>query len=97
MLAETANPSHNEEGEYGPTVPCFLFCPKGSEYSNLNMTGTYDYRLVALSIVLATGASYAAFDLAGRVTPARRWARVFWLVLPDCLLTFFVKSASDLP
>jgi diguanylate cyclase (GGDEF)-like protein/PAS domain S-box-containing protein len=44
------------------------------------MTGTYDYRLVALSVVLAMGASYAALDLAGRVTAARRWARVFWLV-----------------
>jgi diguanylate cyclase (GGDEF)-like protein len=44
------------------------------------MTGTYDYRLVALSVVLAMGASYAALDLAGRVTAARLWARVFWLV-----------------
>lgn len=43
------------------------------------MTGTYDYRLIALSVVLAMGASYAALDLAGRVTAARRWTRVFWL------------------
>lgn len=41
--------------------------------------GTYDYRLVALSVVLAMFASYAALDLAGRVTAARRWTRVFWL------------------
>ncbi len=41
--------------------------------------GTYDYRLVALSVVLAIFASYVALDLAGRVTAARRWARVFWL------------------
>jgi diguanylate cyclase (GGDEF)-like protein/PAS domain S-box-containing protein len=41
--------------------------------------GTYDSRLVALSVVLAIFASYAALDLAGRVTAARRWARVFWL------------------
>ena len=44
------------------------------------MTGTYDYRLVALSAVLAMGSSYAALDLAGRVTAARRWTRVLWLV-----------------
>jgi diguanylate cyclase (GGDEF)-like protein/PAS domain S-box-containing protein len=44
------------------------------------MTGTYDYRLVALSVVLAIAASYAALDLAGRVTAARRWTRAFWLV-----------------
>jgi diguanylate cyclase (GGDEF)-like protein/PAS domain S-box-containing protein len=41
--------------------------------------GIYDDRLVALSVVLAMVASYAALDLAGRVTAARRWARVFWL------------------
>jgi NO-binding membrane sensor protein with MHYT domain len=41
--------------------------------------GTYDSRLVALSVVLAMFASYAALDLAGRVTAARRWARIFWL------------------
>lgn len=41
--------------------------------------GTYDYRLVGLSIALAMFAAYAALDLAGRVTAARRWARVLWL------------------
>src|SRR5271165_1434666 len=41
--------------------------------------GTYDYRLVTLSVVLAMFASYAALDIAGRVTAAHgRW-RVFWL------------------
>jgi diguanylate cyclase (GGDEF)-like protein/PAS domain S-box-containing protein len=44
-----------------------------------NMTGTYDYRLVALSVVLAIAASYAALDVAGRVTVAKRRAQVFWL------------------
>jgi len=43
------------------------------------LSGTYDYRLVALSVVLAMFASYAALDLAGRVTAARGWARVVWL------------------
>jgi diguanylate cyclase (GGDEF)-like protein/PAS domain S-box-containing protein len=44
------------------------------------MHGFYDYRLVALSVLLAVGASYAALDLAGRVTAARGPARRFWLL-----------------
>jgi NO-binding membrane sensor protein with MHYT domain len=46
----------------------------------IGITGTYDYRLVTLSVLLAMGASYAALDLAGRVTATRRWTRWFWLV-----------------
>lgn len=41
--------------------------------------GSYDYRLVVLSIVLSVCASYAALELAGRVTSARGWARTVWL------------------
>jgi len=41
--------------------------------------GGYDYRLVALSVVLSMFASYAALDLAERVTAAQGWARGFWL------------------
>ena len=37
------------------------------------MRGSYDYRLVALSVVFALLAAYAALDLAGRVTATRRW------------------------
>jgi PAS domain S-box-containing protein len=40
---------------------------------------TYDYRLVAVSIVIAIFASYAALDLAGRVTANRGRARLAWL------------------
>jgi diguanylate cyclase (GGDEF)-like protein/PAS domain S-box-containing protein len=43
------------------------------------LSGTYDYRLVALSVVLAIFASYAALDLAGRVTAAHGRARGVWL------------------
>ncbi len=43
------------------------------------LSGTYDYRLVAISVLLALFASYAALDLAGRVTAARGWARAVWL------------------
>jgi diguanylate cyclase (GGDEF)-like protein/PAS domain S-box-containing protein len=43
------------------------------------ISGSYDYRLVALSIVLAILASYAALDLAGRVTSAQGRVRAVWL------------------
>jgi PAS domain S-box-containing protein len=42
------------------------------------LTGSYDYRLVALSVLIAMMASYAALDLAGRVTAARGRARAMW-------------------
>src|SRR5260370_17188881 len=44
------------------------------------MASSYDHRLVALSVVIAICASYAALDLAGRVTAARGRARVIWLI-----------------
>jgi PAS domain S-box-containing protein len=40
----------------------------------------HDYRLVALSVVLATFAAYAALELAGRLTAARGRPRLFWLI-----------------
>src|SRR5947207_4440885 len=43
------------------------------------LNGTYDLRLVALSVVIAVLASYAALDLAGRVTSAQGRARAVWL------------------
>jgi diguanylate cyclase (GGDEF)-like protein/PAS domain S-box-containing protein len=42
--------------------------------------GTYDPRLVALSVVIAILASYAALDLAGRVTAAEKRSRLMWLL-----------------
>ncbi|HET7478896.1 MAG TPA: PAS domain S-box protein, partial [Rubrobacteraceae bacterium] len=45
----------------------------------MEMTGTYDLRLVALSILVAVIASYAALDLAGRVTASKGGARRVWL------------------
>jgi NO-binding membrane sensor protein with MHYT domain len=44
------------------------------------MTGTYDLRLVALSVVIAIFASFAALDLAARVTESRHKSRLFWLL-----------------
>jgi two-component system, sensor histidine kinase and response regulator len=43
------------------------------------LQGTYDYRLVAVSVLIAILAAYAALDLAGRVTVARGRLRVGWL------------------
>src|SRR5215813_13729115 len=43
------------------------------------MTGTYDLRLVALSIAIAMAASYTALDLAGRVRMHQASARWFWI------------------
>src|SRR3954449_9012741 len=44
------------------------------------ITGTYDPYLVALSILVASFASYTALDLGGRVAAARGLARRIWLV-----------------
>jgi two-component system sensor histidine kinase/response regulator len=44
------------------------------------LTGYYDLRLVAVSILISIFASYAALDLAGRVTEARGLLRSLWLV-----------------
>jgi two-component system sensor histidine kinase/response regulator len=46
---------------------------------DLVMLGSYDHRLVALSVFIAILASYAALDLAARVTSARGAARYLWL------------------
>jgi diguanylate cyclase (GGDEF)-like protein/PAS domain S-box-containing protein len=44
------------------------------------LQGSFDYRLVAVSIALAMVASYAALDLAGRLTAAQSGHRALWLV-----------------
>ncbi len=46
----------------------------------MNLIGSYNYALVALSVLIAMFASYAALDLAGRVTAASGWTRVAWLL-----------------
>src|ERR687884_2388099 len=43
------------------------------------MHSSYNPVLVALSVVIAVAASYAALDLAGRVTAARGRERLAWL------------------
>ena len=44
------------------------------------INGSYDYRLVALSVLIAVLASYAALDLAARVTAAQGRIQFAWLL-----------------
>src|SRR5246127_4728082 len=46
----------------------------------VNLIGSYNYALVALSVLIAIFASYAALDIAGRVTAANGWTRTVWLL-----------------
>ncbi len=46
----------------------------------VNLIGSYNSALVALSVLIAMFASYAALDLAGRVTAAGGWTRAVWLL-----------------
>jgi PAS domain S-box-containing protein len=46
----------------------------------VNLIGSYNYALVALSVLIAIFASYASLDLAGRVTAASGWTRAGWLL-----------------
>src|SRR5580700_2651567 len=48
--------------------------------STVALVGTYDYRLVALSVLIAMLASYAALDLGGRVTASHGLLRSVWLM-----------------
>ncbi len=47
--------------------------------ANAGLPGFYDYGEVARSVLIAIAASYAALDLAGRVTAARGRVRLVWL------------------
>src|SRR5260370_26789078 len=51
-----------------------------SHMAAVNLIGSYNYGLVALSVLIAIFASYAALDLAGRVPAARGWTRAVWLL-----------------
>lgn len=48
--------------------------------TDVAVIGSYDYRLVALSVLIAVMASYAALDLAARVTAAHGRIRFAWLL-----------------
>jgi two-component system, sensor histidine kinase and response regulator len=51
-----------------------MMIPAGSP-----LAGSYDPFVVALSVVIAVAASYAALDLAGRVTAGKGWSFAAWL------------------
>src|SRR3989454_3060769 len=51
-----------------------------SQMAAVNLIGSHDYALVALSVLIAMFASYAALDLAGRVSAAGGWTRAAWLL-----------------
>jgi len=53
--------------------------PWGYDESPKTMTGSYNYHLVALSVLIAVCASYAALELAGRTTAASGRLRLAWL------------------
>src|SRR5579864_2336487 len=46
----------------------------------VNLIGSYNYALVALSVFIAVFASYAALDLASRVRAAGGWTRALWVL-----------------
>lgn len=48
--------------------------------ANSVLVGSYDYLFVALSVLIAVLASYAALDLARRVTSEQGRARLLWLI-----------------
>src|ERR1700723_2539344 len=52
----------------------------------VNLIGSYNYALVALSVLIAIFASYAALYLAGRVTAANGWNRAVWLLGGACAM-----------
>ncbi len=47
--------------------------------SAVTITGTYDYRLVAVSVLIAIVAAYAALDLSSRIATAAGSARFVWI------------------
>src|SRR5260221_14588014 len=47
----------------------------------MNVHGTHDFYLVALSLLIASFASYTALDLGGRIRESQGWARLGWLAI----------------
>src|SRR5260370_33118430 len=48
--------------------------------ANAHLICSHNYALVALSVLIAMVASYAALNLAGRGTAAGGWIRAVWLL-----------------
>src|SRR5260221_9709193 len=47
----------------------------------MNVHGTHDFYLVALSVLMRSFASYTALDLGGRIRESQGWARIGWLAI----------------
>src|SRR5204863_37983 len=62
---------------------------------DLVLVGSYDYRLIAVSIVIAITASYTALDLAGRVTSARARGRLVWLICGTTVMGIGIWSMHN--
>ena len=60
--------------------------------SGAALDGSWDYRLVALSIAISFVSSYAAFDLGGRVLASRGITRFCWLASGAVVMGFGIWS-----
>src|SRR5437879_11192044 len=69
------------------------YLEKGTmSHTGAPLAGSYDYRIVALSIFIAISASYTALDLGARVTAARGWIRSAWLAGGAAAMGFGIWS-----
>jgi PAS domain S-box-containing protein len=57
-----------------------VWAHSAASFAAIPMAASYDLRLVTLSVLLGILASYAALDLAGRVTAAHGAVRLWWLL-----------------
>ncbi len=60
--------------------------PGWGQMAAVDLIGSYNYSLVALSVFIAVFASYAALDLASRVTAAGGWTRALWVLGGACAM-----------
>jgi PAS domain S-box-containing protein len=60
--------------------------PGWGQMAAVNLIGSYNYSLVALSVFIAVFASYAALDLASRVTATGGWTRALWVLGGACAM-----------
>src|SRR5579863_9458046 len=77
--------------EYGSSIRS-IFGSRHAKERCMPMIYSYNYPLVVLSIIIAVFASYAALDLAGRVTATGGWARLAWLSGGACAMGFGIWS-----
>ena len=60
--------------------------PGLGQMATVNLIGSYNYWLVAISVFIAVFASYAALDLASRVMAASGWTRALWVLGGACAM-----------